>query len=178
MVLDEIDSHLFRYRAAAAATDLDALTAALTEILSVGRELRVHVVMTSQTSMRLPTEWVSLFSSVVLAGEPNRATTLELTGFERIPEARWAPRGQMLLIKDSFSYKPFQAYISRSSLDVVPGQHPRLALDTTGFDLENAAIEYTELADMGVVLLDRQVKGRWEPDPERVHLDPWEPFRS
>lgn len=179
VVLDGIDIHLARYRDVRATTaDQDWLTTVLTEILTRGRESRVHIVMTSQTSTRLPKEWFNLFSSIVLAGEPDRATGRELTGFERFPAGEWNPRGRMLLITDSFSYTPFQAYIAHSGLDVVEGQYPRMALDTSSIELGADTSKYTDLMGLPAALLDRNVNGLWEPDPDRVDLDPWEPFRS
>lgn len=64
---------------------------AILEVLSLGWELRVHVVLGAQSGEEadFPTGWFNNFSEFVLAGQPSRVTVQRLAGIHGLPGVRW-----------------------------------------------------------------------------------------
>ncbi|OHU57106.1 hypothetical protein BKG82_13025 [Mycobacteroides chelonae] len=182
IVLDEVDLILSYFKGSPG--DQHWIMNAINEILTLGRELRVHIVLVANPRRRdwlLPGILADNIGSVVLAGQPDRETVRLLS--RREAEFSLDLRGhcgRMALVQrqvndagdDVSEVSPFQAYIGGAKLSAVPGQYPRLAL-VTGQDPQAEKISFSVLNKLPDVLLDRQVGDRWEPDPEHRHLDLW-----
>jgi hypothetical protein len=162
--------------------------AVVNEILTLGRELRVHIVLVANSLQLLPGILTDVIGSVVLAGQPDRQT-LGLVGLEDELENEFAHDlgghcGRMALVErqvndargDVSTVVPFQAYIGGPKLGAIAGQYPRPAL-VTGQDPDAETFSVSALNGLPDVLLDRQVDGHWEQDPERRHLDLWAQLR-
>lgn len=158
--------------------------AVVNEILTLGRELRVHIVLVANSLQLLPGISTDVIGSVVLAGQPDRQT-LGLVGLEdEFAHDLGGRCGRMALVErqvndaggDVSTVVPFQAYVSGPKLGAIAGQYPRPAL-VTGQDPVAEIFGVSALNGLPDVLLDRQVDGRWEQDPERRHLDLWAQLR-
>ncbi|OHU52341.1 hypothetical protein BKG82_18935 [Mycobacteroides chelonae] len=163
LVLDSIDAYRLVGRPDAARGTVEAVWA-ITDILAHGFDHRIHVLVTSQLEWPeyLPPLWTREIPEVVLTGKRDIATGRLLGLGDLFTDDGQRLRGQMAIItrvpgddsRKAFACSPFQGYFGGSELGVVPGQYPRLVLDTTAIAGTSGVVDFSALAQLPDVLLE------------------------
>ncbi|KRQ24257.1 MULTISPECIES: FtsK/SpoIIIE domain-containing protein [Mycobacteroides] len=96
-----LDDALWAYFDAAQREELHTL---VTELLSIGRELGLHLVLITLTldnDERFPSRWLDLCSTVLLTSKPTHDDAVKVMGDDaaQLPPSGWDGSGKMLLVR-------------------------------------------------------------------------------